>query len=179
LTPDADGIIARELRHYSFEGAIIARHTDAALYLIDEAKTNIAIREHLQKCAGPGTPALLGFDAKQWILADVSDPISKQLAGLQQQNGGLQMSIDDLTALTKSEFDKINDSLVDMRSILVGIDKQQKDILAYLKDQQTREKAEALATAKAKEHERKLKAAQSGLFILSTLIGLKYPERAK
>lgn len=177
--PDADSLIHRELRNFNFEGAIIRNHTDSVLALINEAKTNAAVREMLQKRAAPGTPPLLGFDAKKWILENVSDPISQQLADLKQQNGDLQIGLDELTALTKSEFDKINASLVDMRGILVDIDKQQKDILLFLKDQQAREKAEALAAAKAKEHERKLKAAESGLFIVSTLIGLKYPERAR
>ncbi len=177
--PDADSLIQRELRFFNFEGTIIRNHTDSVLSLINEAKTNEAVREMLQKRAAPGTPPLLGFDAKKWILENVSDPISQQLATLQEQNGALQIGLDELTALTQSEFDKINASLVDMRGILVDIDKQQKDILLYLKDQQAREKAEALAAAKAKEHERKLKAAESGLFIVSTLIGLKYPERAR
>ncbi len=177
--PDADVLISRELRQFNFEGTLIRRHNESVLALVNEARTNVTVREMLQKGAAPGTPPLLGFDAKKWILENVSDPISQQLASLQEQNGGLQIGIDELTALTKSEFDKINASLVDMRGILVELDKQQKDILAYLKDQQAREKAEALAAAKAKEHERKLKAAQSGLFIVSTLIGLKYPERAR
>lgn len=176
---DVDYLITRELRQFDFEGSLIRRYNESVLLLVQEAQANDGVRQMLQKRAGPGTPPLLGFDAAKWLQENATDPISQQLSKLQEQNGGLQMSIDDLTALTQSEFDKLNASLEDMRGILVGIDKQQKDILAYLKDQKAREQAEALAAAKAKEHERKLKAAQSGIFIVSTLIGLKYPERAK
>jgi len=177
--PGTADVVAKQLRTYSFEGAIIKRYNDSVLALIDEANTNAEIREFLQKRAGPNTPPLLGFDVKKWILDNVSDPLSQQLAQLQQQNDGFQASLDELTTLTQSEFAKLNASLADMRGVLVEIDKQQKDILGYLKDQQARQKAEDLAVAKAKEHERKLRAAQAGIFIVSSLIGLKYPERGR
>ncbi len=77
----------------------------------------------------------------------------------------------DLKNLAKTEFGKINESIDDLQLSLVQLDLQQEVLVDFMKNEQARREAQALAEAKAREHQLKLQAADSAIYVLSTLAG--------
>jgi hypothetical protein len=119
------------------------------------------------------------FDAKTFLASYPDAPIPSGIRNAVGADGSLQISLGDLQNLAKDEFGKINASIDDMQKTLVTLSKQQGELVDFMKDQQKRQAAQALAEAKAKEHKLRLDAANSALSIVTTLVGFKDPKLAK
>jgi hypothetical protein len=129
--------------------------------------------------APDGHLSIATFDAKTFLAAYPDTPIPQQVRDAVRPDGSMEISLADLEKLAKDEFGKINASIDDMQKTLVTLSAQQGELVDFMRDQQKRQAAQALAEAKAKEHQLRLEAASSTVSIVSTLVGLKYPERGR
>jgi hypothetical protein len=121
---------------------------------------------------------LEGFDAKGFLAAH-PEAAPVEIQNAIKPDGTMEISLAELEQLAKGEFANINASIDDMQKTLVEISKTQGELVDYMNDQKKRQAAQELAEAKEKEHQLRLQAASSAVSIVSTLVGLKYPERGK
>lgn len=123
--------------------------------------------------------SIADIDALAFLAEHPEAPIPQQVRDAIRPDGSMEISLADLQQLARDEFGRINASIDDMQKTLVTISAQQGELVDFMRNEQARREAEALAEAKAQEHQLKLQAASSSVFIVSTLVGLKYPERGK
>ena len=117
--------------------------------------------------------SIKGFDATKFIAEHTNLP--QQLRDGIRPDGSLAISLTDLEALAKTEFGKLNTSIGDLQQTVAKLDLQQTELVDYMHNEQARQAAEALAQAKAQEHQLKLEAADSAIFIVATLAGFIDP----
>lgn len=96
-----------------------------------------------------------------------------------QQDGTILVSLNELKELSKTEFDSLHQSIGEMQKTLSEVDAQQKDLVAYLKDEQQQRKVQEIAAAAAAEHQLELDALRSTASVLSTLVGFVDPKLGK
>jgi hypothetical protein len=113
------------------------------------------------------------------VLADHPDAFPQQVKAAMRPDGSMEISLADLQQLATTEFGKINASIDDMQKTLVTLSAQQGQLVDFMRNQELRQKAQALAEAKAREHQLKLQAASSSVYIVSTLVGFKDPKLGK
>lgn len=116
------------------------------------------------------------FDAYDYIQAHPDSVVPPAIVDRMRTDGTVSISLNDLKSFSQEEFRKINDSIDDLQSTLVGIDAKQDVILDYINNQEERARMQALAEAEAAEHQLKLNAIQSSLFIAYTLADVIDPE---
>lgn len=133
------------------------------------AKSNPSYKHTIDGRHGARTKSKIGESAKQITAQNPDNPVLKELEKLVAENGSMQLSINDLTKMSKDEFAKINDAIDGMQDALVEIDKQQKDILDYLDRAEARDMVRAIKEANAAHYAATIKGLQSATFILSTL----------
>ncbi|MBA2953332.1 hypothetical protein GON03_03330 [Nocardioides sp. MAH-18] len=105
--------------------------------------------------------------------------ILREVQRLTQSNGQIKAQLSDLTALVTANLDAVRQQQAQAQATLAHLAGVQKDILAYVKDISLRQQEQAAAAAKAQAEQQVIAAANSGLFILSSLIGLGDPKGAK
>lgn len=88
-----------------------------------------------------------------------------------QPDGSVTLSLNELRTMARGEFDKINNSIDDMQDTLVDITAQQASLVEFMEDQQARQEAEEQAEEAARAYQEKIQAAESGIYVISTLIG--------
>lgn len=93
-------------------------------------------------------------------------------------DGSITVSIGEMREEFEEQFEIVRDSMVSIRGYLVEIDDHQHDILEWIAQTELRRIVEADAKAKAAAFKLKLDAASSGMFIISTIVGLKDPQLA-
>jgi hypothetical protein len=96
-----------------------------------------------------------------------------------EEDGSITISMDDLKKLTQVEFNKVHESISEIKKTLVEIDKQQDVIVDYIKNQERIAKDREVAKKKADEEQLRLDAAKAGFTILSTIAGQIDPEAGK
>jgi tetrahydromethanopterin S-methyltransferase subunit G len=143
------------------------------------AKTNPAVAETYDRFHGDRLKASIRDNAKTIIAKNPSLPVLKEINDRIGPDGSITVSLNELTALTKAEFGKINATLDDIQKTVKDIDERQKVIVDYLSNQAEKQAVQELAKKKAEEFQLKISAAQSGLSILTTLTAQISPERAK
>ena len=101
--------------------------------------------------------------------------IPPQITQLIDQNNTINLSLNELKAMSRTEFDKLHASIDDMQKTLVEIDAQQGVIIDYINDQQKQQAMQALAAAKAAEHELNLAAFRASFSIIANLTSFIRP----
>jgi hypothetical protein len=118
------------------------------------------------------------FDAKTY-LANHPDAAPPRVSAAIGPDGSMEISLADLQQLATTEFGKINASIDDLQLTLGTLSAQQGQLVDFMRNQQARQQAQALAEAKAKEHKLKLEAANSAVSIIATLAGVIDPKLGK
>ena len=120
------------------------------------------------------------FDAADYLARNPDSDVFKDIDDCcsVRDDGTISLSLNDIKQFSQAEFDKINDSITDLTNTLSEIDAKQDVIVDYINNQQERELMEAVAAAEAAEHQLKLNAIQSSLFIAYTLADVVDPEFA-
>lgn len=122
---------------------------------------------------------LSDFNPRAYLSQDPNNPLHRTLLEHMRDDGALEVSLNELRDLARSEFSKINTSIDEIQGTLAQLNAQQQDLVDFMNDQQAREEARALAEAEAAEHELRLAAAESALTTISTLTGLVNPRLGK
>lgn len=104
--------------------------------------------------------------------------IPPQITQLIEANNTIAISLNELKALSKTEFDKLHGAIGDMQETLAVIDAKQDVLIDYINNQQERAAMEALAAAEAAETRLSLDAFRSSISVLHTLAGFVDPELA-
>jgi hypothetical protein len=99
-----------------------------------------------------------------------------QILQLIEQNNTINLSLNELKAMSRTEFDKLHASIDDMQKTLVEIDAQQGVIIDYINDQQKQQAMQALAAAEAAEQQLSLDAFRASFSIVANLISFIDPE---
>lgn len=102
--------------------------------------------------------------------------IPPQLEQLIEQNNGINLSLNELKEMSRSEFDKLHEAIGEMQETLVEIDANQSVIVDWINDQERQKADQALAAPKAAEAQLTMAAFRSSVSILSTLTGFLDPE---
>ncbi len=142
-----------------------------------KADPNFA-KQHDQAFAQANGVKLEGFSAKSH-LAEHPEAAPSEIRNAIEPDGSLEIAVADLDKLTKDALNNINAAIDDTQKTLGTITKDERELVDALNDEVARQKAMALAEAKYAENQRRLTAASSGISIISTLVGFKYPERGK
>ncbi|MEZ4662827.1 MAG: hypothetical protein R2911_35200 [Caldilineaceae bacterium] len=125
----------------------------------------------------------LGFsirdDAKTILANDADLMIPEGIRNNIADDGTVTISLNELNALTKAEFAKINATLDQMQTTIKDIDERQKVIVDYLSNQAERQAVQELAKKKAAEYQLQINAFQSGVSILATITAQFNPKHAK
>ena len=145
----------------------------------DCAKSNPAVKKVLDKRHSGPTKSKIDDSARQIATQNPENPALQDILQRVGENGTISLSLNQLNAMSRAEFGKINTALDDIQKTLVVIDRQQDDLLQYMSNQEAREVARALAAAKAAEYELTIKALQSSISIITTLTGFIAPAHAK
>ena len=109
--------------------------------------------------------------AKQIIAQNPDLPMLQEIRDRLGADGSISISLNELKDLSKTQFAEIDLTLEDIQQTLSEIDAKQDVLVDYINNQQEKEKMQALAAAAAAKHKLELEAAQSGLFIVSSLAG--------
>ncbi|MCB0188490.1 MAG: hypothetical protein KDE31_29670, partial [Caldilineaceae bacterium] len=119
-------------------------------------------------------------DSAKTIMANDTDlMIPEGIRNKIADDGTVTISLNELNAMTKAEFDKINVTIDQIQTTIKDIDERQKVIVDYLSKQAERQAEQEAARKKAEEYQLKINAFQSGLSILTTITAQIDPERAK
>ncbi len=105
--------------------------------------------------------------------------VPPQIAQLIESNNTINLSLNDLKAMTKAEFERLHGAIGDMQDTLVQIDARQNVIIDYINDQQLQQAMKELAEAKAAEYQLSLDAFRSSISILYNLTGFIDPQLAE
>jgi hypothetical protein len=87
-------------------------------------------------------------------------------------DGTLVLAMSDLRALTEQQFASVHAALGEQLGLLKQVDAQQQVLLEWVKDESKRRATEAIAQHRRAEREAAYAAAESSVFLLSTLIGV-------
>ena len=118
-------------------------------------------------------------DVAKFIRDNPDAAIPPKIAQSVRPDGSVAISLKDLNELARTEFGKINASIDDLQTTVGAINAKQDVLLDYVKNQEARQQAQALAAAKAEEHRLKLQVDGSAINIVATLAGYIDPERGK
>jgi hypothetical protein len=169
--------IARSIRAASLANNLSRRKAEATRTLVKNAKADPAFAEAYDKAhrAENGASIKDVFDVNKFIVEHPDLAIPPKALESLRSDGSMALSVADIQTITRSEFGKINASIDDMQLLLTAIDLQQGDLVDYMKDDAKRRALQAQAEAKAQEHQLKLQAAESAVYIVSTLADFVSP----
>ncbi len=173
------GPIAGSAQRYGLGERLKQNLSEVLQRTYDCAKTNPAVKKVVDKRHAGKTKSKIDDSAKEIATNNPENPVLQDILQRVGENGTLSLSLNELKAMSKTEFDKINHAIGDLQQTLVGIDKQQKDLLQYMSNQEAREVARAIAAAKAAEYELTIKALNSSVSIISTLADFIRPGLGK
>jgi hypothetical protein len=118
-------------------------------------------------------------DVGKFIRDHPDAAIPPKIVQAMRADGSVALSLAELNELARTEFGKINASIDDLQQTVNSINAKQGVLLDYVLDERERREAQALAAAKAREHQLKLQVAASAVNIVATLAGYIDPERGK
>lgn len=176
---DSDYQIGRSAQRYNLTDQLLNRSTDIMARVYACAKEIPAVAEaHDQHYSHQLVSSII--DRFDKILADNPDlPIPIALLDNIGDDGTLNVSLNDLKAMSEAEFEKLNASIDSIQESLIEIDKQQDVIIDFLKDQELKAKWQEVMKKKAAEQQRIIDGVKTGISVLSSLIGHYDPELAK
>jgi hypothetical protein len=119
------------------------------------------------------------FDLKTFLAEHPEIGVPQEVQNAIKPDGSLEIEVAALDKLTKDALGKINAAIDDTQQTIGAITNEQGELVDFESDAEKRQKAQALAEAKYAENQRKLEAASSVVFIVSSLVGLKNPERGR
>jgi hypothetical protein len=108
-----------------------------------------------------------------------SDVLQHPVLDRLQPDGSLVLSEADVLRLFQEHFDTMIALMAENREGLKHLDQQQQHLLQWFKDQAKRDQAAEDEAQRAPSHELKLKAAQAGVSLLSTVLGFANPKLAR
>jgi hypothetical protein len=101
----------------------------------------------------------------------------QEIAASLRPDGSIGLTLTQLKDLSKKEFAQIESDVQASRAIINDIDARQRDIVAYMRDEQAQRAAAASAQRAAETRQLKYGAAQSGVYLISTLVALGGDQR--
>lgn len=147
---------------------------------IDLAKTNDKFATAFDTLFGPELNASIKDVTASTIIArNPTIKIPPRIKNNIGQDGTVLIALQELQDMSRAEFKNISGSLEDIRSTVKSIDQKQDRLIEYMQDQVKRQEAQKLAADKQAEHQLKLDAANSSLFVVSTLAGFIDPQTGK
>ena len=153
---------------------------DTIAQVVSASQTNVAVASGCDKVHQKKVKvSVKKFDGGKTAKETPNLGIPPELIQNIQLNGTINVTLNQLKDLSQTEFNNIHLSLDDMRQTLVQIDQKQDVIIDYINNQQEQVAMQALAAAKAAEHQIKLAAFQSSLFVVSTLANFIDPKLGK
>lgn len=175
---DSPTAIAESIRRYSVGERLLQLAPHILDQLYDCAQKNPAVATAFDQQNSAKLKSSIRDSAKQVIQQNPDLPLQQEIRDRIGEDGSISISINELTELSQSEFDSINASIDDMEATLVQIDANQDVLVDYVNNQELRQQQQAIAAAKAAEHQLKLEAAQSSITIIHTLAGFVDPKLA-
>ena len=177
---EATATIAKSAQAYTYGQSVLQQEGTIIQDSVKQAKHDPAFAEAFDAVNADRLGASIkGFNGKLYLDTHPTLAVPSKMRDDIQPDGSIAISLNDLKDLATDEFGKINDSIGDLQVSLDRINLQQKDLVEFMKNQQARQAAEALAKAKTQEHQLKLQAADSAISIISTLAGFIDPKVGK
>jgi hypothetical protein len=171
--------IYQSARRYGKREGLDERAPKAFQQVYKSAQTDPKVAAAFEAIYGEELGTIIkDFDAYDFISQHPDSPIPPAIVERMRSDGTISVSLNDLKEFSRAEFGKINDSIDDLQRTLLDIDAKQDVLIDYINNQEERERMQALAAAEAAEHQLKLEAIQSSLFIAYTLADVIDPEFA-
>ena len=176
MSPFAPGVesplaIAQSAQRYKLSERLAQMTPKIVEKAYDCAQKSPVFAESFDKQYGEKLGASIKDDSKTILRKKPNLGVPAAIKKMIENDEAVRVSLNDLTSIIQTDFNLINDSIDDIQATLVEIDKKQTVIIDYIKNQQERERMQALAASKAAEHKLKLEAVNSSVFILATLVG--------
>jgi hypothetical protein len=171
--------IGRSARRYNLTDQLLNRSTEimTRVYACAKEIPEVAQAHDHHYSYNLISSIIDGFDK---ILADNPDlPIPITLLEGIGDDGTLNISLNELKALSEAEFEKLHAAIDDIQESLIEIDKQQDVIIDYLKDQELKAKWQEVMKKKAAEQQRIIDGIKTSISALSTIIGHFDPKLGK
>ena len=176
---EVDQKIGQSAQRFDLSGHLLMRGSEILAKVYDCAQQIPEVAQAFDRFHKEGLGASIGDSAAEILENNQGLPILDEIRNRLGEDGTITLSLNELKELSKTEFAKLNASIDDMQKTLVEIDAKQDVIVDYIKNQQEKEKMEALARQKAAEHQLKLHAIASSISIITTLANQIDPEFAK
>lgn len=164
---------------YSMHTRIAGRMAQSFRGARDCAAGNPAAARAFDKHAGKKLGVSITDNAKTMVKKRPALAVPPQIIQLIESNNSINLSLNDLRGMTRVEFEKVHGAMADMQKTLVQIDARQQVVVDYINNQQLQQEMQALAAAKAAQHQLTLDAFRSSISILSTLTGVLSPQLAQ
>jgi hypothetical protein len=179
LFQDNASLIAGSIARYEFPQRMPELTHEMISKASDCAKIDPEFAEFFDRLWGKDRVGSIQ-DGAEKILADNPDlPIPTEIRNGIQADGTVEVSLNDLKAMSEAEFAKLHTTIDDIQTTVKDIDERQKVITDYLANQLEKEKTQAEAKKKAEEYQLKIDAAKAGISIISTIAGQIDPKVGK
>ncbi len=171
--------VAQSAQRYGLGQRLEQLETDILQRAYECAKANPAVAKVYDQRHSSTTKSSVNASAREIVAQNPNLPVLKEILDQVGENGSITLSLNQLNDLSRSEFAKINAGIGEIKEALVEIDKQQGEILDYLKDEAKQRKLNAENEARAAAHKLRLDALNSSVYLLSTFTGFIDAERGK
>lgn len=117
-------------------------------------------------------------DSMTILEKNVDLEVPQEIKGRIAEDGTITISLDELTALSQKEFNKIHETIDEMKESLAEIDANQEFLILYLKHQELKAQQQAIEMQKDEKRRLQLDAAKAGLSIITTIASEIDPQAA-
>ena len=171
--------VASSARGYRIPAGVVRLAEEASIELYDCAQQNPAVAKIVDAVHGRQINVSVRDSAKTIIAKNPNLPVLKEISDRLGEDGSINISLNELNALTKAEFGKLNTTLDEIQTKIKDIDERQKVIVDYLSKQAEKEAEQAQKRKEAEAFALKISASQAGLSILTTITAQFSPQRAR
>jgi len=171
--------VASSARGYRIPEGVVRMAEEASIELYDCAQQNPAVAKIVDAVHSKRINVSVRDSAKTIIAKNPQLPVLKEITDRLGEDGSINISLNELNALTKAEFGKLNTTLDQIQTKIKDIDERQKVIVDYLSNQAEKQAEQEQKRKEAEAFAQKISASQAGLSILTTITAQFSPQRAK